>query len=452
MKRSSNNISPANSISSREVYQINKTRDFYRGTSFHMSGEWAPNTHYYNDEYVVDFVSYKGALLACLQSHLSTKAGADVPVLKVDGKGTITGIEESKYWDFVFAGTEGPMGKVWVPNISPEGNITWRQEGEPTQSVNLKGEKGEKGSTPVISVENKNGKLVWTSDGVEITDPITHQPLEARGPKGSPGENGKVYIPKNTLVDKKLIFTLSSYTKDNTIAIDLSSLRGERGQTPIFTLSQDGILSYFYADDRELRSLGSVRGPKGKKGDTGEKGEKGDKGDTGERGPVQDLKIEFDPDLGMSILYCKPEEALEWTELGPVGGMPGKSVKLIRIFGDPEREFESELADRILWGYDGVPVSEWTTLCYLDELKGDQNIEIGCPFNLQKYFEKYDQFGGPIDHYKIWYDICDDTIDKYSIDELLYQGYIHVGGILTKEDFEDVFSHLHFFGYWHEYE
>lgn len=37
-----------------------------------MSGEWKDETNYFNDEYIVDFVAYKGALLSCSKSHLSS--------------------------------------------------------------------------------------------------------------------------------------------------------------------------------------------------------------------------------------------------------------------------------------------------------------------------------------------------------------------------------------------
>lgn len=96
------------------------SRDFYKGTSFKMVGEWSSDTHYFNNEYVIDFVSYKGALLSCAKSHLSSSV--NTPVLTKDGD-KITGIQPNEYWSFVMSGIEGPAGKVWVPKVA-DGNLT----------------------------------------------------------------------------------------------------------------------------------------------------------------------------------------------------------------------------------------------------------------------------------------------------------------------------------------
>lgn len=445
MKKFNDIVPPTDLVNSREYYGMYNSRDFYRGTSFKMAGEWAPNTHYFNDEYIVDFVTFKGALLSCTCSHISSlidSGAADIPVLEYDEQGIITGIKYNPYWTYVMSGTEGPEGKVWVPKVSNEGIISWTQENNPPEdipSVNIKGPKGDKGDTPVMEVVQKNGEYYWTSDGQIIIDPITRQPISARGPKGDIGNNGKVYVP--SLINKTMVFTLTSDATNSNITVDLSAFRGENGKTPIFALKDNGILYYFYEDDRELRALGYVIGPKGDKGDKGDKGNKGDKGDKGDKGkvgPTQELKIEFDKSSGRSILYCRIKGTTEWIELGPVGGTPGKSPKLIREKGDPSLRED----DRILWGYDGVPVSEWTTLCYLDELRGDQNIVIGCPNNLNRYDGNYDQYGGPEDHDKIWYDPCDEAVDQFSVSDFLYQAYLSVGGTLSQDAFEKVFANL----------
>lgn len=54
---------------------------------------------------------------------------------------------------------------------------------------------------------------------------------------------------------------------------------------------------------------------------------------------------------------------------GPQGpkGDSGRTPALVRKFGDPDNLTD----DRILWGYLGDPTSEWVTLCYLEELRGD---------------------------------------------------------------------------------
>ena len=59
MKRtiSSRNLNASNIENniSRQTFAYNNTIDFYRGLSFRYE-EWNPNSHYFNDEYTVDFV------------------------------------------------------------------------------------------------------------------------------------------------------------------------------------------------------------------------------------------------------------------------------------------------------------------------------------------------------------------------------------------------------------
>lgn len=432
MKRYNDITPPTDLTNSREYYGMYNSRDFYRGTSFKMSGEWAPNTHYFNDEYIVDFVSYQGALLSCVRGHISTSDGGDVPKLVFDGD-KIIGIKPNAYWAFVMSGSTGPEGKVWIPSISSDGVISWELEKntlEAIPSINIKGPKGDKGDTPKVNVIKQDNKYYWTSDGVLVVDPVTKDPIPAQGPIGKTGDPGKVYIPD--VVGENMVFTLSSEPVNSTISVPLATFKGENGKTPLFTLSEDGNLYYFYQDDKTLRPLGSIKGPKGDKGDKGDQGiqgKKGDKGDKGNAGPVQELRIGFDSSNGMSVLYCRTKGTSEWTLLGPVGGTPGKSPKLIREKGDPNLRED----DRILWGYDGVPVSEWTTLCYLEELRGDENIAYGCPSDFE---------GGAPSIEKIWYDPCDDAIDRFSITDFLYQAYLSIGGTLNKSDFENAFSNL----------
>ncbi len=92
----------------RQVYTVTQSRDFYKGTSFQMNKGWFPDTHYYNDEFIVSFVSYDGALIFCKQNHMSSIIS--MPVVIKDGEGLVIGIEPSEYWDFVSGGTPGPKG------------------------------------------------------------------------------------------------------------------------------------------------------------------------------------------------------------------------------------------------------------------------------------------------------------------------------------------------------
>lgn len=80
----------------------------------------------------------------------------------------------------------------------------------------------------------------------------------------------------------------------------------------------------------------------------------------------------------------------------------------------------------------------------MDELRGDQNIVIGCPNELQGYYGKYDEYGGPADHEKIWFDPCDQSMDQYSASDLLYSAYLELAGdkAVSKREFEVAFTDL----------
>lgn len=106
-----NIFSPEDITSSKDYTVDFNTRDYYKGTSFRMVGAWAPNVHYYNDDYTVDFVSYKGALLYCTKDHTSTDNGPDKPQLIFEGD-SITNIRPNEYWSFVMSGSIGPEGRV----------------------------------------------------------------------------------------------------------------------------------------------------------------------------------------------------------------------------------------------------------------------------------------------------------------------------------------------------
>lgn len=74
------------------------TRDFYKGKSFHFSGEWTPGIHYVNDEYDCDFVTYRNTLLVCNKTHLSSLQNE--PNLIYDESQNPVGVL-SEYWTFI---------------------------------------------------------------------------------------------------------------------------------------------------------------------------------------------------------------------------------------------------------------------------------------------------------------------------------------------------------------
>lgn len=471
-----NNILPTIDLqNSREYSGAYNSRDFYKGTSFKMAGEWITNTHYFNDEYIVDFVSFEGALLSCIRSH--TSSSLNMPEL-VRENDKIIGIKPNLFWAFVMAGVEGPTGKVWVPEIN-NGILSWKESNTPPSSTSISDLKGPAGDTPIIGIkkDTSNNHYYWTVSINEKTEWIFDDSGQRVLAEGLTGATGAPGIPGED---------------------------GEDGITPQLKI-EDGYWFVSYDKNDPPKSwikLGQAKGDKGDKGNTGA---------TGAQGPQ-----------------------------GPKGDS-GRTPALVRKFGDPDNLTD----DRILWGYLGDPTSEWVTLCYLEELRGDSiksvnisdaeghleltmesskvitstgsvlprfnagtietvewdqnpslvidktnaprewalNVKVpkGKPAivtvvseveklapDAQPYVTDLNpdisdanlKFGIPQgekgdpgdeniaigcqsdfpnnepEHDKIWYDPCDESMDEYSVQDFLYNSYIAVGGTLTQEQFE----------------
>lgn len=471
-----NNIQPNIDLqNSREYVGAYNSRDFYKGTSFKMAGEWMTNTHYFNDEYIIDFVAFEGALLSCTRSHTSSSLNMPELVWEND---KIIGIKPNLFWAFVMAGVEGPTGKVWVPEIN-NGILSWKESNTPPSSTSISDLKGPAGDTPIIGIkkDTSNNHYYWTVSINEKTEWIFDDSGQRVLAEGLTGATGAPGIPGED---------------------------GEDGITPQLKI-EDGYWFVSYDKNDPPKSwikLGQAKGDKGDKGNTGA---------TGAQGPQ-----------------------------GPKGDS-GRTPALVRKFGDTDNLTD----DRILWGYLGDPTSEWVTLCYLEELRGDSiksvnisdaeghleltmesskvitstgsvlprfnagtietvewdqnpslvidktnaprewalNIKVpkGKPATVtviseveklapdaQPYVTDLNpdisdanlKFGIPQgekgdpgdeniaigcqsdfpnnepEHDKIWYDPCDEAMDQYSVQDFLYHSYIAVGGTLNQEQFE----------------
>ena len=369
-----NNILPTIDLqNSREYSGAYNSRDFYKGTSFKMTGEWITNTHYFNDEYIVDFVSFEGALLSCTRSHTSSSLNMPELVWEND---KIIGIKPNLFWAFVMAGVEGPVGKVWVPEVK-NGIISWKLDDEtPTSipSTNIIGPQGPEGKTPVLGLLKKGDLYYLTVNGEPLKDPETEENVPVQGPKGDTGNPG----PKGA-DGKTPVFKIENgnwmLSYDNNKWENLGKATGEDGvdgqdgkngkdgKTPYLRI-ENGRWMLSMDNQSSWKDIGQATGERGPEGRRGTDGRNGRDGKDGEDGISPILKITDDK------WYVSYNDGVTWQILGrSIGdqGEPGKTPKLIRVFGDPA----TLLDDRILWGYDGVPVSEWTVLCYLNELKGD---------------------------------------------------------------------------------
>lgn len=92
-------------LKSNISFATKASRDYYRGSSFHWSGQWLEGSHYVCDDYTVDFVIYNHTLLACSKSHLADKENEPKDLI-TDKTGTVIGVV-STYWDFVLSGIVG---------------------------------------------------------------------------------------------------------------------------------------------------------------------------------------------------------------------------------------------------------------------------------------------------------------------------------------------------------
>lgn len=94
-------------VSSRDYSHLYKTRDFFKGKSFDFDYEWAEGLHYFNDEYVVDFVTYLGSIYACKKTN---HASAD------NAPGTPGGEE---FWALsVHKGDKGDRSTIQVGTVT----------------------------------------------------------------------------------------------------------------------------------------------------------------------------------------------------------------------------------------------------------------------------------------------------------------------------------------------
>lgn len=377
MKRSNVNVIIDNAINSQDYYRMYNSRDFYKGTSFKMAGEWITNTHYFNDEYIVDFVSFEGALLSCVRSH--TSSSLNMPEL-VRENDKIIGIKPNLFWAFVMAGVEGPAGKVWVPEIN-NGILSWKESNTSPSSTPIENLKGEPGDTPIVGIKKDtlNNTYYWT---VSINGESPRwildengQKISAQGLKGDPGKNGTDGKPGKNGADGitpefKIENDYWFVSYDNgTNWTQLGKAKGDRGATgekgkdaiqPKFRISL-GNWEVSYDKGINWEKVGRATGSKG---DPGKDGVDGRAGKDGKDGITPEFKIVN------NNWYITYDEGISWKLLGrAIGdqGEPGKTPGLIREFGDPNNLTD----DRILWGYIGDPTSEWTTLCYLEDLKGD---------------------------------------------------------------------------------
>lgn len=251
MKRSNVNVIVEDAVSSQEYYNMYSSRDFYRGTSFKMAGAWAPNTHYFNDEHIVDFISYNGSLLYCLRGHLSSEWNKPMLIYEND---IIIGVEPNPYWAFIM------------------GNSGKGEKGDPGD-IGPTGPSGKNGITPQLKIENGRWMLsmnegqTWEDIGQATGDPGQN------GTDGKNGSDGIRVIPGGTTGQALVKKSDADYdTEWKTIS--------EGGEIPNFDAEVASVSSTTEANANVVLegdifkfSFGLPKGADGKDGENGSKGQ-----------------------------------------------------------------------------------------------------------------------------------------------------------------------------------
>lgn len=245
MKRSNVNVIIDNAINSQDYYRMYSSRDFYRGTSFKMAGAWTPDTHYFNDEHIIDFISCEGALLYCLRGHLSSEWNKPNLIYKDD---IIVGVESNPYWAFIM-GNSGKGQKGDKGDIGPIGPS------------------GTDGITPQLKIED--GRWLLSMDKGQTWQDIG----QATGDPGQNGTDGIGVIPGGTTGQALVKKSDADYdTEWKTIS--------EGGEIPNFDAEVASVSSTTEANANVVLegdifkfSFGLPKGADGKDGENGSKGQ-----------------------------------------------------------------------------------------------------------------------------------------------------------------------------------
>lgn len=290
MKRSNVNVIIDNAINSQDYYRMYSSRDFYRGTSFKMAGAWTPDTHYFNDEHIIDFISCEGALLYCLRGHLSSEWNKPNLIYKDD---IIVGVESNPYWAFIM-GNSGKGQKGDEGDIGPIGPS------------------GTDGITPQLKIEDGRWLLsmdkgqTWQDIGQATGDPGQN------GTDGKNGSDGIGVIPGGTTGQALVKKSDADYdTEWKTIS--------EGGEIPNFDAEVANVSSTTEANANVVLegdifkfSFGLPKGADGKDGKDGKDGTNGTDGSNGEDGKTSYLHIKYSNDGGVTFTGNNGEDPGAW--------------------------------------------------------------------------------------------------------------------------------------------
>lgn len=100
-------------------YSTKHMEPYYKGRSMNYVGTWTEGTRYFSDEFVVDFVSFEGCLLACKQTN--TAQVDTIPVIQYNDHNVPIGLMDSTYWQFVMpSGTNATAYDIYLKHLLPD--------------------------------------------------------------------------------------------------------------------------------------------------------------------------------------------------------------------------------------------------------------------------------------------------------------------------------------------
>ena len=255
-----------------------------------MAGAWTPDTHYFNDEHIIDFISCEGALLYCLRGHLSSEWNKPNLIYKDD---IIVGVESNPYWAFIM-GNSGKGQKGDKGDIGPIGPS------------------GTDGITPQLKIEDGRWLLsmdkgqTWQDIGQATGDPGQN------GTDGKNGSDGIGVIPGGTTGQALVKKSDADYdTEWKTIS--------EGGEIPNFDAEVANVSSTTEANANVVLegdifkfSFGLPKGADGKDGEDGKDGTNGTDGSNGEDGKTSYLHIKYSNDGGVTFTGNNGEDPGAW--------------------------------------------------------------------------------------------------------------------------------------------
>ena len=147
------------------------SNQFERGHSFNWAGAWKTNTHYFNDQYVTDFIVYDGCILVCRKNHLSTTP----PEIILDANRRPADVS-TPYWEFVVDTVKSnplDISDITYDEQNKELSINYIDGRSDTFSIDIKISDT---SIHVGPEPPENDNKIWIDTSDEIEEKVKREP------------------------------------------------------------------------------------------------------------------------------------------------------------------------------------------------------------------------------------------------------------------------------------